>query len=196
MSGISTVAFFATVHSGMDFLNLRKNCNVFFYIVAVKFFYGIHFPKGENMPNYNKTTQNVKFPRVRKVSVTTYYGYPCYKLGDWKVIKNVRSFWGEVFSLVSYQNNFKYLTRDGDSLEGSIIYGKPNDPDSRNVGYLGVSPRQIIKLLTTPISPEEKYWYVLFSDPKTKARSERIFPNVYKLRLPDELSRYLLKRTY
>lgn len=148
------------------------------------------------MPNYNKTTQNVKSPRVRKVSVTTYYGYPCYKLGDWKVIKNVRSFWGEVFSLVSYQNNFKYLTRDGGSNKVYIIYRNPNDPDSRDVGYLGVSPRRIIKLLTTPISPEEKYWYILNSDPNIEARSERIFPNMYKLRLPDELSRYLLKRTY
>lgn len=148
------------------------------------------------MPNYNKANQNVKSQRVRKVIETTFYGYPCYKLGDWKIIKNIRSFWGDVFSLVSYQNNFKYLTHNGDSNEVYIIYGNPNDPGSRDIGYLGVSPRRIIKLLTTPISPKEKYWYILENDPKIEARSERIVPNVYRQRLPDELSKYLLKRTY
>lgn len=104
-------------------------------------------------------------PRV--VKPTKLYGYPCFKYGDWRVIRKIPTYWGEKLSMVTYKNEFAYLTYDGFDYVGTLLIKR--NPDSKDYDYdVGLSirrvftPKQIIKIIQTPISPKDRYWVLSF----------------------------------
>lgn len=106
---------------------------------------------------------NIRLKSPQTVKPTKLYGYPCFKYGDWRVIRKIPTYFGEHLSMVTYKNKFAYLASDsGYSVGGIKIRKNSNSKDyDLDIGFRGIyTPKQVISIIQTPISWKDRYWVI------------------------------------
>lgn len=101
------------------------------------------------------------------VKPTKLYGYPCFKYGDWRVIRKIPAYWGEYFAMVTHKNMFVNLVSEAGQNVGFILIKRsPQSKDyDLDIGYRGIyTPKQVISLIQTPISRKDRHWILSMSN--------------------------------
>jgi hypothetical protein len=124
------------------------------------------------------------------VKPTKLYGYPSFKYGNWRVIRKIPTYWGDIFAMVTYDNKFAYLVIDGTPYVVNIYIKR--QPKSKvfdlDISYREIlTPKEVISLLQTHLPFKDRYWQISLRDNNSLRNCEGNYPQRVKAFLTREV---------